>query len=251
MGFRAVNRMKLITLNIWGGFVRHPLLKFIDAHRDIDIFCFQEVYHNAQHKISDDDKIVSLNIFSEIHTLLPQHKAYFRPVVGHGYGIGMLVKKEIAVLREGEMVIHNNPHYQGRGPTHSRKLQWLECGINGKASAIVNVHGLWNGKGKGDCPERIAQSHAIRNFIQTIRVPKIVCGDFNLRPDTESLQIVEQGLSNWVKLSGVQSTRTRLYTKEERYADYVLTSPEIVVHHFEVMKHEVSDHAPLMLEFSF
>ncbi|MGL6035657.1 MAG: hypothetical protein ACRC0B_00600 [Legionella sp.] len=39
--------MKLITLNIWGGYIRNPLLEFIHEHKDIDIFCLQEVYNNA------------------------------------------------------------------------------------------------------------------------------------------------------------------------------------------------------------
>jgi len=48
--------MKLITLNIWGGHMFNPLLEFIQAHQDIDIFCLQEVYHQAPHKVSDEDR---------------------------------------------------------------------------------------------------------------------------------------------------------------------------------------------------
>lgn len=33
--------LKLITLNIWGGHVEKPLLDFINAHQDVDIFCLQ------------------------------------------------------------------------------------------------------------------------------------------------------------------------------------------------------------------
>ena len=99
--------MRLITLNIWGGHIYSPLLEFIAAHRETDIFCFQEVYHNAESKMSDDDKKVSLNIFSELQALLPKHNAFFRPVVKGTYGIGTFVKKDITVLDEGEIQIHN------------------------------------------------------------------------------------------------------------------------------------------------
>ena len=57
-------------------------------------------------------------------------------------------------------------------------------------------------------------------------------------------------MNNLVERYGVTSTRTRFYPKEEKFADYIFTSPEIQVNHFEVLKDQVSDHAPLLLEFS-
>lgn len=240
--------MKLITLNIWGGHVYGPLLEFMTSHRHVDIFCLQEVYHQAQEKISDDDKRVSLNIFSEIHSLLPQHQPFFRPAV-KDFGIGMFVKKEIPVLEEGEVRIYDNPQYMGRGPSHPRNLQWIKCLINNKEHAIVNVHGLWNGMGKKDCPDRLAQSKKIRGFIDTVTIPKILCGDFNLRPDTESIKIIEHGMMNLIRTYNVASTRTSLYLKEERFADYIFTSPDIPINAFEVLQAEVSDHSPLLLDF--
>lgn len=241
--------MKLISLNIWGGHVHEPLLDFIRTHKDVDIFCLQEVYHNAKEKISTDDLPVSLNILSELQALLPSHKPFFRPVVGGIYGIAMFVKEGIEILEEGQMAIHHNPTYIGRGPTHSRNLQWTKCQMGEKNYTIINVHGLWNGRGKSDAPERIVQSHNIKAFLDQAPNPKILCGDLNLRPDTESLKIVGTGMKNLIEQFKIQSTRTNLYKKEERFADYVFTSPEIKVNHFEVMKDEVSDHSPLLLDF--
>ena len=241
--------MKLITLNIWGGHVRDPLLNFIISHRDIDIFCFQEVYHNAQNKISCDDRLVSLNIFSELQALLPEHQAFFKPVVDNIYGISIFVKKDLNILGEGDIRIHENPLYVGTGPSHPRNLQWLEYSHNNQNYFILNVHGLWNGMGKTDTPERIAQSRKIRDFMEKIQAPKILCGDFNLRPDTESLKIIEQDMYNHVRINNVFSTRTSWYPKEEKFADYIFTSPEIAVNTFKVLEDEVSDHSPLFLDF--
>src|SRR5688572_9758719 len=105
--------MKLITLNIWGGHVRNPLLNFIKSNRDIDIFCFQEVYHNAPEKISNEDRAVSLNIFSELQQLLSDHIGYFRPTVSNIYGLSAFIKNKISVLDEGNVIIHDNPNYSG------------------------------------------------------------------------------------------------------------------------------------------
>lgn len=241
--------MKLMTLNIWGGHVRKPLLEFIQSQRDVDIFCFQEVYHNAPHKISSEDRQVSLNVFAELQSLLSEHVGYFRPVVENIYGLGTFIKKNIQVLREGEITIHHNPNYVGRGPTHSRNLQWLEFESNQQRYSILNVHGLWNGMGKTDCPERIKQSERIVRFMETLKSPMILCGDLNLKPDTLSLQMLEKNMTNLVKTYRIASTRTSFYSKPERFADYILISPEIVPAKFEVLKEEVSDHAPLLLDF--
>ncbi|MBS0616270.1 MAG: endonuclease/exonuclease/phosphatase family protein [Verrucomicrobia bacterium] len=241
--------MKLITLNIWGGHVLGPLLKFINAHQDIDIFCFQEVYHNAERRISTDvENPVFLDIFSKLQAHLPQHRGFFTPVVNGSYGICAFVKKTTQVVREGEELIHENPHYKGSGPTHSRKLQWLQCRAEGDF-LIINVHGLWNGQGKTDAPERLLQSQKIKAFMDTFSLPKILVGDFNLRPETQSMKILGVGMDNWIQVHKTASTRTRLYTKEEPYADYILTSG-VTVDDFQVMPHVVSDHAPLLLDFN-
>jgi endonuclease/exonuclease/phosphatase family metal-dependent hydrolase len=242
--------MELITLNIWGGHLKDPLLKFIHNHKDIDIFCLQEVYHNAPHKVTKDDKELSLNIFSDIQKLLPNHYAIFKPAVENIYGIAMLLKKNIDIVSEGELNIHQKKHHPGIGENHSRNLQWVECEMDNQTYSIINVHGLWNGMGKNDSPDRIEQSRRIRHFMDIINTPKILCGDFNLRPDTESMQIIEKDMNNLITINKIRSTRTRYYKKDEKFADYILTSPEILVNKFAIMGDEVSDHSPLYLEFN-
>jgi endonuclease/exonuclease/phosphatase family metal-dependent hydrolase len=241
--------MQLISLNIWGGHIHQPLLEFISHYRDVDIFCFQEVYRHASRKISSDDRLVNLNIFTDLQTVLPDHQAFFRPVVDDVYGIGMMIKKTIDVLEEGDVIIHDNPSYSGLGPAHSRNLQWVLCRSNQQIYSICNVHGLWNGQGKTDTAARLAQSQRIKTFLNSIRTPKILCGDFNLRPDTESIRLLEADLQNLIKIHGIHSTRTRFYDKEEKYADYIFSSPEIIVNSFTVLVDEVSDHAPLLLDY--
>ncbi|WP_298625963.1 endonuclease/exonuclease/phosphatase family protein [uncultured Legionella sp.] len=242
--------MKLITLNIWGGHLRNQLLKFIHNNRDTDIFCLQEVYFNAHRTLNNKEREISLNIFADLQKLLPQHYAIFKPAVENVYGIALLIKNNIDIIGEGDINIHQKQHYPGIGHNHDRNLQWIECKIENKIYSVLNVHGLWNGQGKKDTPERITQSQRIRQFMDTINTPKILCGDFNLRPDTESIKILEQGMINLVTAYNIRSTRTSFYTKEEKYADYILTSPEITINQFKVMNDEVSDHAPLFLDFS-
>ena len=237
--------MKLFSLNIWGGHVFDPLMNFVNQHKNTDIFCLQEVYHRAKNMASDEDRTVCLDILDQLHQQLPQHTPYFRPVVNNSYGVAMLVRNTIEVIEEGEIPIYTNPTYSGIGPAHSRILQYLHCQSNGTQYLIVNIHGLWNGKGKLDSPDRIQQSTNIANFINKYTLPKIICGDFNLRPETQSLQMLETNLINLIKTHGITSTRTSFYPKPERFADYVLISPEITISKFAVLPDEVSDHSAL------
>lgn len=241
--------MKLIALNIWGGHLRTPLLEFIHSYQNVDIFCLQEVYDNACDTLTYDDGFVSLNILSELQALLPDHSAIFTPVAGETYGIAMFVKKNLDIVGQGDIIVHENPDYSGKGAEHSRKLQWIECRMDDQNYFILNLHGLWDDMGKIDSPARVAQSEKIREFLDSIDKPKILCGDFNLRPDTESIKILEKGMTNLIQTYKINSTRTSLYSKEVKYADYVLVSPEITVNNFERLMDEVSDHSPLFLDF--
>ena len=113
----------------------------------------------------------------------------------------------------------------------------------------MNVHGLWNGRGKTDTEDRLSQSSKIKEFMSTVAARKILCGDFNLKPDTQSLKMLSEDMQNLIEMHQVTSTRTSFYPKAERFADYIFTSKDVSVNHFEVLKDEVSDHAPLLVEF--
>lgn len=245
--------IKIISLNIWGGHVKKPLIEFIKSQKgEVDIFFLQEVYNNAPKKISADENEVSLNIFQELQELLPEYTGVFQPVVGSEYGIAAFVKNGVNIVDKGVISIHENPDYPGLGPTHSRKMQWLKCKVGDQVFCAMNVHGLWNGMGKTDTPPRLAQSKKIKDFIDNLQEPKILCGDFNLRPDTESIRILENSsLRNLISTCNITSTRTSLYTKDEKYADYIFISPEVKVNKFTVLPDVVSDHSPLLLDWTF
>ena len=114
----------------------------------------------------------------------------------------------------------------------------------------MNFHGLWNGNGKSDTEDRINQSKKIIEFVKTIKGDFALLGDFNLSPDTESLQMIgrELGCRELIKEYGITSTRTSLYTKPNKFADYVFVSNGIDVIDFKVLPDEISDHTPLLLE---
>ena len=114
----------------------------------------------------------------------------------------------------------------------------------------MNLHGHWTGKNKGDVPARLEQS---RTILETLGLfgstPTVLCGDFNLVPDTDSIRMIETKMRNLVVEHGVTSTRTSLYAYEEKFADYVFVTGTNELG-FSVLPDEVSDHAPLMVEIA-
>ena len=237
--------MKIVSLNTWGGRVYKPLLEFFKTHSDVDVFCLQEVYHNAVTEVVKKENFEdALNLHTDIQEILTEYQGYFRPHVDNCYGLAIFAKKDLKVEEEGDIMIFNVHDYK-KGANHSRNLQYLKL----KNLTIANVHGLWNGKGKTDTEERLDQSKIIKGFLETTNTPNVLCGDLNLLPDTKSIEILElAGMKNLIKEFAVTSTRTSYYTKPEKFADYMFVTPDINVVDFKVLPEEVSDHSALLLE---
>ena len=238
--------MKIITLNAWAGRAgEDKILQFFEKYKDTDIICLQEIYHKAV-KVVSFDKGDMLNIFSNIQKVLTEHKGYFRPSQSN-FGLALFIKKDIQVSDEGSISIYEVENYAG-GSHSPRNLQYIHFLKDDKEYTIANVHALWNGMGKTDTEERLQQSIVIKNYMDSAKGLKVLCGDFNLLPDTKSISILEEGMRNLIKEYKITSTRTDYYKKPEKYADYVFVSPEVKVKDFQVLPNDVSDHAPLLLE---
>lgn len=254
--------MKIISLNTWGGRAgKKRLLDFFKKHRaDTDVFCLQEMwsapYDDMEGVLAGGralrrDEIMTRGV-QEIGEILPDFACYFRPHFGDRYGLAMFVKKSMPVDAEGELFVHKHRGYVPEGDVgnHARNIQFVEMQYEGAPLTVINFHGLWNGQGKGDSADRLEQSKKIAAFVGARTGNVVLCGDFNLTPHTRSLAILEEiGLRNLIKEYGIVSTRTSFYEKPEKFADYVLVSPNLRIRKFEVLPDEVSDHAALLMEF--
>ena len=255
--------MRIITLNTWGGRAgKEGLLNFFKEHSaTTDVFCLQEIwsapYEHLEGKSAggmeiDNSKAMVYGL-QEISAVLPEFKTFFRPHHGDHYGLLMLVKDDFEVLEEGEEFVYKERGYVHEVDVgnHARNIQYVKINYNNKPLTVINFHGLWNGQGKNDSDDRLLQSQNIKNFIAKTAGDTVLCGDFNLLPTTQSLKIIEDaGLRNLIAEYGITSTRTSHYTKPEKYADYIFVSPNLNVTEFKVLPDEVSDHSPLLLDFT-
>ncbi|HRH32660.1 MAG TPA: endonuclease/exonuclease/phosphatase family protein [bacterium] len=258
--------MKLITLNIWGGKIFEPLIDFIKLQAPgTDIFCFQEMIFGLEPEVTPVHK-ARLNIFLEIEKCLPDFIAfkYHAPKEAIHFqdeplkkgtlpGQAIFIKKDLLVNNHGGFRCYSNtiPNKVFLGGKITGSCQWIDLKIKEtEMLSILNLHGLWQqDTHKKDTAERLTQSTILHNFLKTKNGKKILCGDFNLQPDCQSIKILEQNMINLVKSSPFTSTRSSYYSKPDKFADYILISPDITVKHFEVLQDEISDHLPLTLEF--
>lgn len=251
--------MQLISLNTWGAQAGiDKLLGFFERHKDVDVFCLQEVLNGGEHmvgKLAAGRSIQNIDtaLLSKIAEVLKDHAVYFRPSFSDFWGLAVFVKKDIHVREEGERFIYRERGYISEHDIadHARNLQYLTIETPQGPRTIIQLHAAWQANGKEDTPERLQQSEKIIQFCQTLDHPFVLCGDFNLLPTTQSIQILESvDLRNLIREYGITSTRTSFYTKPSRFADYTFISPGINLSTFQILPEEVSDHNAMYLDFS-
>lgn len=274
---RLATTMKLISLNIWGGNAYDAFMSFVREHAaDTDIFCFQEVFR------SDSGVAVSrgthINILSDITAALPGFRGFFQPMqenidikgaidIADEFGLATFVRPPLAVEKEGFLPVFREPgSMEGNDfETLPHILQYARLARSGAPFTVAHVHGMSRPGTKLDTEDRIEQSRRIVSFLAGEPGPKILCGDFNLMPETESIAMIERGsppsqelrrasMRNLIRDFGITDTRGALShakwpDSHQYFADYTFVSADVKVKSFEVPQVPVSDHLPMVLEF--
>lgn len=224
--------MNIIFLNAWNAEVRDAIADFI-VHRapDTDVFCFQEAHQKMQKLCTE---------------LLPDYSvALHRKLVeGDYYTQATYAKRELAIDKTS-IILEKSPH-TGFG-------LYTEISNSKHNIHICNIHGISRPGEKQDTPERINQTEGILRFFNDLEGIKIIGGDFNLEPDTKSIEMFEErGYRNLIKDFHTPTTRNRLswekYPDNKQYfADYIFVSPSVRIIDFSVPNIEISDHLPMLL----
>lgn len=250
--------MKLICLNAWMGMRLEALTGFLKQYSfDTDIFCFQEVLSSKKEGIvANFYPQAKTNLFQKLSEILSNFTGIFVPMRdgnGFEYGLAIFVNKKIFIENKGELFVHGERNdFDGQPKRMPSKLQWISFSDKGEKYTVFNFHGIsvWP---KNDSEERIMQSQKIKDILIKTNNPKILCGDFNLEPHTESLAIVSEGLRDLIKEYKIEATRSSLHPfndEEGRVSDYIFVSPDIKIESFNVPQGiTVSDHLPLIFEF--
>lgn len=129
-----------------------------------------------------------------------------------------------------------------------RAFQHSLVEIDGKKLHLINHHGHHIDAHKLGDEETMRQVQQIVDYIQTLDGGVIVCGDFNLSPNSESIQYLDGILRNLSTEYDLRTTRSLLTHKDE-VCDYIFVNDHIDVRDFLMDETIVSDHNALFLDF--
>jgi endonuclease/exonuclease/phosphatase family metal-dependent hydrolase len=269
--------MRLISLNAWAGQVWPAFSAWVPTI-GADILCLQEVtrapvpqpdwlvYQDAERRLDQ-----RTDLLADVSALLPRgYQAFFAPAMrgpltdadgvafASEFGNAIWVGQNLAVTDYVHRFVHGTYRPDGWGaPPVPRPIQVLRLHdpVSMRFFILAHLHGLRDPAGKGDTPERDAQAKAILAAIAAVRQPGdavVLAGDLNLLPDSQTFAALATiGLTDLVRQHGHTDTRTSLYAKPQRFADYICVTPDIHVLQFDVPAlPEVSDHRPLVLDFA-
>ena len=264
--------MRIISLNAWGGAMFDDLARWLGTC-GADILCLQETTHTATSSgwthFNDAERSLPqrADLLADLRSLFPGHHALFTasdagPVcddtggVHHQeFGLAAFVAPGLPLVGMRSAFVHGHyTDHQSHWPTGDRpRAAQIMRVLDRQAQRFVTIthlHGLRDPRGKADTPARRAQAERLADLISSGREPgdlTVVCGDFNLLPDSETFQILAKlGLVDLVRDA---DTRTSRYPKPLRHASYLLISEPSAVQQFKIITQpEVSDHCALMLD---
>ncbi|WP_299041679.1 endonuclease/exonuclease/phosphatase family protein [uncultured Tateyamaria sp.] len=266
--------MKIVSLNAWGGQVWDTLAPWIGAVQ-ADVLCLQEV---TRAPVPSPDWLRCVDpyrdlsqradLFGDVSRLLPDHQSFFAPAtrgtltdakdraVASEHGLGLWVRRGLAVTHMAQGFIHGAFRADGWGAEPVPRTMQVAGIVNpdrGTRICVGHFHGLRDPDGKGDTPARARQTDRAMDLFQRVWSgdgPAILAGDFNLLPDSAAFpRFRESGLHDLITRHGISDTRTALYTKSQRFADYMLVSDDLLTARFDVPAAPVvSDHRALILD---
>lgn len=251
--------IKIISLNLYeGGLLFDNISDFLITEQP-DIVAFQEVNNG-----SDPELPINLRSIEELVKVLPQYQHFFAPEILLRYpegkiDIGNAIFSKYPIT-ETQTIFLNVPYGEydvvpigGDFSMHPKNMQCCRVHINKQTLLVCNLHGIWGLDGI-DNNDRLKMSELIVKQVRG-KEKVILTGDFNLKPNTQTIANIEKHLTNVFK--DELKTTFNLNRKDlERFPGYasavvdmIFTSQDIVVTKHTCPQVDVSDHLPLIIEF--
>lgn len=249
-------------------------MRFVEQRaEETDVFCFQEVMGNEKGEVRNVSLGFRTNELQELERRLPDFHVYYavtqddmdmEPIPGATvhWGVATFVKKSHTVISHQDFFLCNgrNTYIPQDYSTLGYNALCVTIATDAFPLTICNMHGISEPGHKRDTPQRLAQSQKILDSLKDQAGEKIIMGDFNLFPDTESVHMFESaGFRNLIREYGIPTTRGTLVKQLnphyantplgfQEFADYTFVSPGIDVKAFEVPDLPISDHLPMILK---
>ena len=241
--------MKIMTLNVWQGRLERVLLKHLET-LDIDFACMQEAvdYEGTPAGLASS--------YKKIGNSLRLDYQFFSPLTAMKLGskditFGNVIYASRPFSETG--TIFTRGEYKDNfdfdvDDYNVRAFQHALVEIGDKKLHILNYHGHHIDAHKLGDEETMRQVQQIADYIKTLDGGVVLCGDFNLSPESESVKHLDILLSNLPVDYSLKTTRSRLTYKNE-VCDYIFVNKHVDVKGFSMDETIISDHNALILDF--
>lgn len=242
--------MKIIQANIWGGKLGQQIIDFLRDEQP-DFVCLQEV-----NNLSGRSGTKRFTTLDEIKEAVGFNEAFMSPSYSFRYmerelDYGNAVLSTFP-LTASETVFTRGEYKRNFDVMHDdgniRNLQLVKAEINGKPLHILNHHGHHVPGSKAGNGETTRQMHIIADTIAALEGPLILCGDFNLTPDSPSLAVLNNKLTNLSLTHKLQNTYNQ-FNENKLVCDYIFVNDQVKVQDFRMSEALISDHKALILAF--
>ena len=271
-----INSIKLLTLNVSIFDENNEKLTQFLKETNPDIICLQEVTRKVDASALDSfiskgaiDKAVprlSYSFYAPNWSLrdFKQNNFHGEKVFQQDFGgfieYGNYIKSRFKIIQGKSVFIQHHFSYltdwewmENHPGEEPRMVQIADLELNSRQKLrLINYHGIWSKDKQGTKRTKSACQKLIQ-FAAEVTFPSIICGDFNLFPDTESIKILKEKFTSLVDKYNVSHTRPKtneLSSAKRNVVDYIFTSKKIKIRSFKVINSDVSDHLPLLVEFS-
>lgn len=242
--------MKIIQLNSWQGKFGREIIAFLKAEKP-DFVCMQEVNDlkgRAGYKFfATLDEIKEAAAFEHVFMSPAYSSGYMEREIEYGNAIlsNLPFTDTGTVFTRGGYKRHFDIE---KDDGNTRNLQVAAVKSGPKTLNILNHHGHRIPGSKAGDGETTRQMGIIAGIIDSLEGPIIVCGDFNLAPDSQSLGLINDKLKNLSVENKLTNTYNQ-FSANHAVCDYIFVNGEIKVRSFEMSDKVLSDHKALILEF--
>lgn len=247
---------KFTNLNIWlGGKLLDSVLDFL-SKENADILTLQEVFNGSGNELPKNERTIEI-LKNELNYKYSFFSKCFMDEATQGkVDRGNAILSHFPIIKTAD-VFYDRPYgtYSENRPQEfpffPRTIQHAEIQINNKIVNVFNTQGIWGLDGN-DNERRLQMSKTILNQIKG-KKNVILAGDFNVKPNTRTINNIEKVLKNVFK-DELKTTFNMKRKTNPGYAtavvDMIFISKNIEVISHDCPQVDISDHLPLVCKFN-
>lgn len=247
---------KLINLNMWiGGKLLDSALDFL-SRENPDILTLQEAFNGRGDSLLRSERTIEVLKTQLNYKYSFFSKCFMDEATKGKVDRGNVILSRFPILNTND-VFYDRPYgaYSENRPQDfpilPRTIQHAEIQINNKVVNVFNTQGIWGLDGD-DNERRLGMSKIILAQVKD-KDNVILAGDFNVKPNTKTINNIEKLLINVFK----DELTTTFNMKRKTNPGYAIAVVDMIFvsKNIEIVSHncpqvDVSDHLPLVCTFN-